>query len=423
MDAVDLPLYVRLEDEVYFSEHCEQMATDFCVKVLSPETPDRNATYIIRGLEENARDFIHAMIERCVGEHPVSDFTYIPRMFQSFVQKSEILDELLPEGITLQMPTHPSDRCQVVGKRCVAHLFDEVLHNIQLLVEELVCKPVAVPKDCMLTARETALCKELEEQHNVIINLPIHASCDPILIVGRFCVAEAVRELERFFEEQQRQKSVVLPLNILPKDLDLAIRIAKDNASKIEGFGVKLYIPLPGNAEDQIFLEGPCYLAEMGEVHLQRLVLNERSLSEGKKTFPVNIAPEMNCNVIGKGGENIQHIIAKYGVQVQLPKSTGSQIMVTGISDYAQAAVAELENLAKPTPAATTMRPVHFNHRELVTALGRQQQNVAYLEKEFGVTVLLPERWHQPLMVQGHLEQVEKAVLFLKRYVTDRLYR
>lgn len=118
-------------------------------------------------------------------------------------------------------------------------------------------------------------------------------------------------------------------------------------------------------------------------------------------------------------------MIRKHGIQLSLTDAAAghSQVLITGIEDYARAAAAEFKQLLlqQETTADISMLRMVFSPEDVRVAEGPGKCHVPMLEEWFGVELLLPERAGQPLILRGSRDAKGAAAAFLRRFVAEKL--
>ncbi|ROT69400.1 hypothetical protein C7M84_012408 [Penaeus vannamei] len=197
----------------------------------------------------------------------------------------------------------------------------------------------------------------IREKYGVRVNAPKDRG-SPIVVSGLSAnVRGAIKELEELVQQDVLQQRVVLPVEILPKDIGIAIGKGGCHVSKVQGeFGVQLRTHSREHPEGPLLVEGPLGAAE------------------------------------------------KAVASIQL------QILVTGLKENARAAVAKLELMAnlKLRPEHVLM-PLYIRREEHILALGLEVSMTAWIERNYGVQFLWPRAENMPLLLVRLAEDVSRA--------------
>ncbi|ROT71223.1 KH domain-containing protein [Penaeus vannamei] len=358
-------------------------AENFGVK-LRPHAGNLVAPFLVKGKQEAAQAFIQHM-EACIcGNRPLRMPLQIPVDLQPLLKTKQAL------GIWLKMPLReddPSESCALICKEKDRALMLKKLADIegQVRSSESASPDIAPTHYGEAIGKGAARISYIREKYGVRVNVPKDRE-SPIVVSGLSAnVRGAIKELEELVQQDVLQQCVVLPVEILPEDIGIAIGKSGCHASKVqEEFGVKLRTHSREHPEWPLVVEGPLGAAEKAVASIQLQVAERRRRNEEfaeeqrrreelKGTIPVCVEPGRIGKAIGKSGFRIRHVAQRHGVTIQLPERNkpGVQILVTGLKENARAAVAELELMAnlKLRPEHVLV-PLHIRREEHILVLG-----------------------------------------------------
>lgn len=120
----------------------------------------------------------------------------------------------------------------------------------------------------------------------------------------------------------------------------------------------------------------------------------------------------------------LQTVIRKHGIQLSLTDAAAghSQVLITGIEDYARAAAAEFKQLLlqQETTADISMLRMVFSPEEVRVAEGPGKCHVPMLEEWFGVELLLPRRQRGGCSIPPAVRGREAIMLTIRERKRDR---
>ncbi|XP_069989448.1 uncharacterized protein [Penaeus vannamei] len=240
--------------------------------------------------------------------------------------------------------------------------------------------------------------------------------------------------VEELVQQDVLQQRVVLPVEILPEDIGIAIGKRGCHASKVQEFEVNIRTHSREHPEWPLVVEGPLGAAEkaLASIQLQvaerrrreeEFVEERRRREELKGTILVCVEPGRICKAIGKGAFRVRHVAQRHGVTIQLPERNkpGVQILVTGLKENARAAVAELELMAnlKFRPEHVLV-PLHIRREVHILVLGPEGSMAAWIERNYGVQFLWPRAENMPLLLVGLTEDVSRAEAAIMKRLSGR---
>ncbi|ROT78062.1 hypothetical protein C7M84_003245 [Penaeus vannamei] len=337
--GVSLSMYVALEDRRRFLQQAGKAAENFGVKLVRPHVGNLVAPFLVKGKQKAAHAFILHM-EACIsGNRSLRMPLQIP------VDLQPLLETKQAPGIWLKMPLReddPSESCALIGKEKDRALMLKKLADIegQVRSSESTSPDIAPAHYGKAIGKGGARISYIREKHGVWVNVPKDRESSIVVSGLSANVRGAIKELEELVQQDVLQQRVVLPVEILPEDIGIAIGKGGCHASKLqEEFGVKLRTHSREHPEWPLVVEGPLGAAEKAVATIQLHVAERRRRNEEfaeerrrreemKERFPVCVEPGR----IGKRGFRIRHVAQRHGVTIQLPERNkpGAQILVTG---------------------------------------------------------------------------------------------
>ncbi|ROT78717.1 putative vigilin-like isoform X1 [Penaeus vannamei] len=395
-------------------------AENFGVKLVRPHAGNLVAPFLVKGKQEVAQASIQHM-EACIcGNRPLRMPLQIPVDLQPLLKTKQA------PGIWLKMPLReddPSESCALIGKEKDRALMLKKLADIegQVRSSESASPDIAPAHYGKAIGKGGARISYIREKYGVRVNVPKDRESPIVVSDLSVNVRGAIMKLEELVQQDVPQQHVVLPVEILPEDIGIAIGKGRCHASKVqEGFGVKLSTHSREHPELPLVVEGPLGAAEKAVASVQ---LQRRRREELKGTIPVCVEPGRIGKVIGKGGFRIRHVAQRHGVTIQLPERNkpGAQILVTGFKENARATVAELELMAnlKLRPEHVLV-PLHIRPEEHILVLGPEGSMAAWIERNYGVQFLWPRAENMPLLLVGLTEDVSRTEAAIMKRLSGR---
>ncbi|XP_069988566.1 vigilin-like [Penaeus vannamei] len=241
----------------------------------------------------------------------------------------------------------------------------------------------------------------IREKYGVWVNVPKDRE-SPIVVSGLSAnVRGAIKELEELVLQDVLQQRVVLPVEILPEDISIAIGKGGCHAFKVqEEFGVKL------RTQSREHPEWPLKKRRRNEEFAEEWHRRE----ELKGTIPVCVEPWRIGKAIGESGFRIRHVAQRHVVTIQPPERNkpGAQILVTGL----------MANL-KLRPEHILV-PLHIKREEHILELGPEGSMAAWIERNYGVQFLWPRAENMPLLLVGLAEDVSRAEAAIMKRLSGR---
>ncbi|ROT81275.1 KH domain protein [Penaeus vannamei] len=389
-------------------------AENFGVKLVRPHARNLVAPFLVKGKQEAAQGFIQHM-EACIcGNRPLRMPLQIPVDLQPLLKTKQA------PGIWLKMPFReddPSESCALIGKEKDRALMLKELADIEGQVRSSEsASPDIAPAHY---GKGGARISYIREKYGVRVNVPKDRE-SPIIVSGLSAnVRGAIKELEELVQQDVLQQRVVLPVEILPEDIGIAIGKGGCHASKVqEEFGVKLRTHSREHPEWPLVVEGP-----LAQPKKPWPPCNRIRREELKGTIPICVEPGRIGKAIGKGGFRIRHVAYRHGVTIQLPERNkpGAQILVTGLMENARTAVAELEVMANlELRPEHVLVPLHIRREEHILVHDPKGSMAAWIERNYGVQFLCPRAETMPLLLVGLTEDVSRAEAAIMKWLSGR---
>lgn len=250
------------------------------MKLVRPHAGNLVAPFLVKGKQEAAQAFIQHM-EACIcGNRPLRMPLQIPVDLQPLLKTKQA------PGIWLKMPLReddPSESCALIGKEKDRALMLKKLADIegQVRSSESASPDIAPAHYGKAIGKGGARISYIREKYGVRVNVPKDRE-SPIVVSGLSAnVRGAIKELEELVQQDVLQQRVVLPVEILPEDIGIAIGKGGCHASKVqEEFGVKLRTHSREHPEWPLVVEGPLGAAEKAVASIQLQVAERRRRDE-----------------------------------------------------------------------------------------------------------------------------------------------
>ncbi|XP_047479411.1 vigilin-like [Penaeus chinensis] len=192
------------------------------------------------------------------------------------------------------------------------------------------------------------------------------------------------------------------------KDLRMPIEIPVDlqplmKAKQAPG----IWLEMPSREEEP---SESCTLVGKAKDRTQMLKTLEEIQQQlrNQETASPDIAPEHYGKAVGKNGDRLKYIQKKYNVRVTVPKDE-SAITIWGHSESVRDAIKELEELVQQDVLKQRVfLPVNILPEDIGFAIGKGGSHATKVNELFG------------LVVEGPLDEAQKAVVHIEQYVAER---
>ncbi|XP_069992310.1 vigilin-like [Penaeus vannamei] len=253
----------------------------------------------------------------------------------------------------------PSESWALIGKEKDRALMLKKLVDIegQVRSSERASSDIAPAHYGKVIGKGGARISYIREKYGVWVNVPKDRE-SPIVISGLSTnVRRAIKELEELVQQDVLQQRVVLPVEILPEDIGIAIGKGGCHACKVqEEFGVKLRTHSREHPEWPLVVEGPLGAAEKAVASIQlqenaraavaELIANLKFRPK-HVLVPVHIRREEHILVLGPEGSMVAWIERNYGVQFLWPRAENMPLLLVGLTeDVSRAEAAVMKRLS-----------------------------------------------------------------------------
>jgi len=237
------------------------------------------APFLVKGKQEAAQAFIQHM-EACIcGNRPLRMPLQIPVDLQPLLKTKQA------PGIWLKMPLReddPSESCALIGKEKDRALMLKKLADIegQVRSSESASPDIAPAHYGKAIGKGGARLKYISEKYGVRVSVPKDRESSIVVSGLSANVRGAIKELEELVQQDVLQQRVVLPVEILPEDIGIAIGKSGCHASKVQEFEVNIRTHSREHPEWPLVVEGPLGAAEKAVASIQLQVAERRRRNE-----------------------------------------------------------------------------------------------------------------------------------------------
>ncbi|KAF1764887.1 hypothetical protein GCK72_004838 [Caenorhabditis remanei] len=325
-----------------------------------------------------------------------------PKYYKNFLARGAALVKEIQDqngGVVISFPKNGSDSNEVSirgSKQCVEAArarIEDTVEDYEKQITDTVSIQAQFHRG--LLAGRGAKIHELQSKYNVSIRFPNNREegaegSDQVTLSGRDTKVEEAKEA--LLALVPISKVIQLPIDMhrsiigrggetvrkLMQDYDVNISIPKDNSSED--------ITVTGQVEnvDQA-LE-----ALRGKLSEYEAQAENRKLKQWSMT--INVPTDYHQKIIGQRGATITALKEKYGVNINVPRDEGNEVItITGYEDKAKECAAAIEEMISDLRSMFTQE-ISLDSRYHPRLIGQRGKNLKKVMEDYRVEIRLPRQ-------------------------------
>lgn len=408
------------------NKKCNEIATRMGVKVEICCSKDQSLHIVISGNEEKVLDAKKAIIAELQTER---DFKMkVPKDQHKFLigKGGIVLKDLQEKTCTKIQVPKPESNLEYITITGPKDGIDQAVHDIQIIIDEQSktgMERLNIPKiyHPWIRGINNELANDIAARTGAKINIPpSHSDKDEIVVSGdREKVDLACQEIKRIYKEKSKLNVTKLAIQITKSQHKLIIG---KNGSTVQDifrdYDVYVQVPKSDSPSETIFLFGE--ESKLGAA-LSQVCAKANSIVNIK----IDVPSWLHRHMIGEKGANISKITADFP-NTHVKFEPDNKITLDGPPDEVEKVKERLQTITAGLKQIMICEEISVESRFFPQLIGKKNDHLSKLNKEYGVVVRLPNEnsTNGLVRIEGPPDSVQKAkaefVELLKKLENER---